>query len=191
MHIVLVRNWWSLVLRGLVAVLIGIVTFIWPGITLTALVLLFGAYALIDGVLSLAGAVRAAEAHERWGVLVLEGIAGILAALVTLFWPAITALVLVYIIAVWAIITGIAEISAAVRLRKHVSGEWVLGALGVASLLFGILIALVPVAGALVITFWFGAYAIIFGALLLALGFRLRHWGRTPHARTSIPLPAH
>jgi uncharacterized membrane protein HdeD (DUF308 family) len=102
MMFVLARNWWSLVIRGIVGILLGIVAFIWPGVTLGALILLFGAYAFLDGIVNIAGAVRAAGADERWGVLLLEGIIGILAAMATIFWPAITALVLVYIIAAWA-----------------------------------------------------------------------------------------
>src|SRR6202011_3362911 len=104
MTILLANSWWSLMIRGLVAVLVGLVTFAWPGITLSALVLLFGAYALIDGILGITGALRASKAHERWGALLIEGIAGILAAIVTIVWPAITALTLVYVIAAWAVI---------------------------------------------------------------------------------------
>ncbi len=118
MKILIAKNWWSLVLRGLAAIVLGLITIVWPGITLGALVLLFGAYALIDGLLSLAGAVRAAENHERWGALLFEGLAGIAAGIVTFAWPAITALTLVYVIAAWALITGVFEIAAAVRLRK-------------------------------------------------------------------------
>jgi uncharacterized membrane protein HdeD (DUF308 family) len=191
MKLALARNWWSLVLRGLAAILLGIITFAWPGITLTALVFLFGAYALLDGILSIAGAVRAAEAHERWGSLLIEGIAGILAAAVTVLLPPITALALIYVVAAWAIVTGIAEIVAAVRLRKYIAGEWLLALGGVASLLFGILVALVPLAGALVIALWIGAYALVFGVLLVVLGFRLRNWEKRLPDRPSVTVPAH
>jgi uncharacterized membrane protein HdeD (DUF308 family) len=191
MRLALARNWWSLVLRGLAAILLGIVTFAWPGITLTALVFVFGAYALLDGVLSIAGAVRAAEAHERWGSLLIEGIAGVLAAAITVLWPPITALALIYVVAAWAIVTGIAEIFTAVRLRKYIAGEWLLVLGGVASLLFGILVALVPLAGALVIALWIGAYALVFGVLLVVLGFRLRHWEKRLPDRPSVTVPAH
>ena len=191
MRFALARNWWSLVIRGFLGIVIGILTFLWPGITLTALVFLFGGYALVDGLVSLTGALRAATAHERWGALLFEGIVGIVAALVTIFWPAITALTLIYVIAVWAIITGAAEIAAAIRLRKYVSGEWLLAISGVASVVFGILVAAVPLAGALVIALWFGAYAFVFGVLLVALGFRLRSWDKGILARGGIPAPAH
>jgi len=176
MDFILARNWWSLVIRGIVGIAVGIVSFLWPGVTLAALVILFGAYALIDGIVNVTGAVRAAEAHERWGILLLEGIVGILAAVATVLWPTISALALVYIIGAWAILTGAAEISAAIRIRKHVTGEWLLAIAGVLSILFGILILAVPLAGALVITLWFGAYACIFGVVLLSLGLRLRRW---------------
>src|SRR5262245_15301192 len=120
MENILAKNWWTLVLRGVAAILFGSIAFAWPGITFTALVFLFAGYALVNGVLAISGAVRAAEANQRWGILVFEGVIGILAALVTVLWPAITALALVYIIGAWAMITGIAEITAAVRLRQYV-----------------------------------------------------------------------
>jgi uncharacterized membrane protein HdeD (DUF308 family) len=190
MGFVLERNWWSLILRGIVAILLGVLTFAWPGITLTVIVFLFAGYALVNGIAAIAGAVHAASAHERWGGLLFGGIVGILAALITMFWPGITALALVYVIAAWAVITGIAEITTAVRLRKHISGEWLLGLAGAASILFGILIATMPIVGALAIALWVGAYAFVFGALMLALGFRLRHW-RGISAGPRIPAPAH
>jgi uncharacterized membrane protein HdeD (DUF308 family) len=186
----LARNWWSLVIRGFLGIAVGILTFLWPGITLMALVFVFAAYALVDGIVDIAGAVRSVAAHERWGVLLLEGIFGIAAAVITVFWPGITVLTLVLIIAVWAIVTGLAEIVAAVRLRKHVSGEWLLALAGVASVIFGVLVAAIPAVGALVIALWFGAYALVFGAILVALGFRLRTWDHTllPGGRMA---PAH
>ena len=189
MSFVLARNWWSLVIRGIVAVLLGIIAFTWPGVTLRALVLLFAAYALIDGVVNIMGAVRAVEVHERWAALLFGGVISILAAIVAIFWPGITALALVYVIAAWAIITGIAEIAAAIRLRKHITNEWLLGLAGVVSILFGVAIAAMPVVGALVVAMWFGAYAFIFGIVLIALGIRLRNW--THHIPGSAaPMPA-
>jgi uncharacterized membrane protein HdeD (DUF308 family) len=191
MNIALAKNWWVLVIRGLVAVALGFVTFAWPGITVAALVLVFGAYCLVDGAFSLVGAFRAVRAHERWGALVFEGIAGIVAAIVTVLWPAVTALALVVIVAAWALITGSLEIAAAIRLRQHVAGEWLLALSGVASILFGVLCIVLPLIGALAIAFCIGIYAMVFGVLLIALGFRLRTWTRTAHAGTSMPLPAH
>jgi uncharacterized membrane protein HdeD (DUF308 family) len=167
------------------------VTFLWPGITLLALVFLFAGYALVDGVVSLIGAVRAVSAHERWGALMIEGFLGIAAAVVTALWPGITTLGLVLVIAFWAIFTGVAEIMAAIRLRTHISGEWLLLLAGIASILFGVLVAAVPGAGALVISLWFGAYAFVFGVMLVALGFRLRSWHHGLVPGGTMPAPAH
>jgi uncharacterized membrane protein HdeD (DUF308 family) len=190
MTFLLARNWWSLVIRGIVGILLGILAFVWPGVTLAVLVTLFGMYALIDGVVSIVGAVRAAGARERWGALLLEGIVGLLAAAVTFAWPGITALALVYIIAAWAVITGILEIAAAIRLRQHISGEWLLAIAGALSIVFGVIIAAAPLVGALVIAVWFGMYAFIFGVMLLTLGLRLRSWmHHLPHS--PFPVPAH
>lgn len=174
MKLQLVTSWWSLVLRGIVALIVALITFAWPGITLGALVLLFGAYALIDGVMAFVGAWRAREAHEKWGSLLIEGVAGIVTAGVTVLWPAITALALVYIIAAWALVTGVSELAAAIRLRKHISGEVFLALSGIASIIFAVLLVFFPLAGAVVIALWFGVYSLIFGAMLIALGIRLR-----------------
>jgi len=171
MHPSLARNWWALALRGLAAVAFGLLTFILPGITLVTLVLLFGAYALVDGVFNVIASFRVAAHH--WALLI-EGVVGIIAGIVTFAWPAITALVLLYVIAFWAIFTGIFEIIAGVGLRKAITNEWLLIAMGVLSLLFGVLILFAPGAGALAIVLWIGAYALVFGVFLLALAFRLR-----------------
>jgi uncharacterized membrane protein HdeD (DUF308 family) len=178
MAIAFINNWWSPVIRGLVAILLGIITLAWPGITLGALVLLFGFYTFIDGIFSIVGAWRASRAHERWGVLVFEGVAGIIAAVVTFAWPAITGLALVFIVAAWAIVTGIFEIAAAVRLRKYIKGEWLLVLGGIASVVFGVLLAVSPLVGALVLAIWLGVYALFFGSMLVGLGLRLRTWSQ-------------
>jgi uncharacterized membrane protein HdeD (DUF308 family) len=180
----LFRNWWLIALRGLAGILFGIITFVAPGITLAVLVILFGAYAFADGVLAIVSAVRRRGATDRWGMLLLEGVVGVAAGLVTLVWPGITALTLLYVIAFWALLTGVLEIGAAVRLRKVITGEWLLALGGVASIVFGVAIARFPAAGALALVLWIGAYALVFGALLLALSFRLRSYGRhhTPRA---------
>lgn len=167
----LVANWWALALRGLVAVLFGLLTFLLPGITLVTLVLLFGAYALVDGIFNVIAFFRVASHH--WALLI-EGVIGIIAGLVTFTWPAITALVLLYVIAFWAIFTGIFEIIAGIRLRKVITNEWILLLMGAISLLFGLFILFAPGAGALAIVLWIGAYALVFGVFLLALAFRLR-----------------
>ena len=167
----LARNWWALALRGLVAVLFGLLTFLLPGITLVTLVLLFGAYALVDGVFNVIAFFRVASHH--WAFLI-EGVIGIIAGILTFAWPAITAIVLLYLIAFWAIFTGVLEIVAGIRLRKALTNEWLLIVMGVLSLLFGVFILFAPGAGALAIVLWIGAYALVFGVALLALAFRLR-----------------
>lgn len=171
---VLARNWWALALRGLFAVLFGLAVFIWPGLTLLALVALFAAYALVDGVFSIVAAIRAAGRHARWWPLLLEGLLGIAAGVVAFLWPNITALALLYVIAAWAIVTGVFEIVAAIRLRREIEGELLLGLAGLASVIFGVLLILFPGAGALAVLWLIGGFAIAFGILLILLGFRLR-----------------
>ena len=167
-------HWWALALRGVVAILFGLLTFAVPGITLAVIVILFGAYALVDGFVAIVSAVRAAHGHGRWGAFLVEGIVGILAGLVTFFMPILTLAVLVYLVAAWAIVTGLLEIVAAFRLRRYVTGEWLLVLAGIASVIFGVLVFWAPLTGAVVIAWWFGAYVLIFGILLLVLAFRLR-----------------
>jgi uncharacterized membrane protein HdeD (DUF308 family) len=167
----LARYWWVLALRGVLAVLFGLFAFFVPGITLLSLVLLFGAYVLLDGIFDLVAATRSPSHH--WA-LVLEGIVGIIAGILTFFWPGITAMVLLYLIAFWAIFTGVLEIIAGIRLRQVLSDEIWLILMGVLSLLFGLFILIFPSAGALAVVYWIGAYALLFGIMLLALAFRLR-----------------
>src|SRR6202022_862993 len=152
----LARYWWVLALRGVLAVLFGLFAFFVPGITLLSLVLLFGAYVLLDGIFDLVAAARSPSHH--WA-LVLEGIVGIIAGILTFMWPGITAMILLYLIAFWAIFTGVLEIVAGLRLRKVITNELLLILMGVFSLLFGFLILIFPGAGALAIAMWIGAYA--------------------------------
>jgi len=177
MTTVLTRNWWALALRGIFAILFGLAAFVIPGITLAVLVALFGAYAVVDGVLAIVAGVRAAERHERWWSLVVKGLAGIVAGVLAFIWPALTALALLYLIAGWAIVTGVLEIVAAVHLhRAH--GEWLLILNGVLSILFGLFAIVWPGAGVLTLLWMIGVYAIVFGAVLLVLAFRLRNLHR-------------
>jgi len=169
----LARYWWILALRGVLAVLFGLLAFFIPGITLLSLVLLFGAYVLLDGIFDLVAATRSPSHH--WA-LVLEGIIGIIAGILTFLWPGITAMVLLYLIAFWAIFTGVLEIIAGIRLRQVLSDEIWLILMGVLSLLFGLFILIFPSAGALAVVYWIGAYALLFGIMLLALAFRLRNF---------------
>jgi uncharacterized membrane protein HdeD (DUF308 family) len=167
----LARNWWALALRGLVALMFGLLTFFLPGMTLVTLILLFGAYALADGIFNIIAFFRVASHH--WALLI-EGLIGIIAGILTFVWPAITALALLYVIAFWAIFTGIFEIIAGIRLRKVITNEWLLLLMGILSLLFGLFVLIAPGVGALAIVLWIGAYALAFGIFLLALAFRLR-----------------
>ena len=174
-------NWWAVVLRGVIAIALGIITLMWPAVTIGAVILLFGFYALLDGVLNLLGAVRASKHHERWGYLVAEAVFGLLAGIAAFTWPGITAIALVYMIAVWALVTGVLEIAAAFRLRRHITGEILLGLAGIFSIAFGVMLVVAPLTGALVIAVWIGVYELIFGVTVLALGIRLRSWShRTP-----------
>jgi uncharacterized membrane protein HdeD (DUF308 family) len=170
------RYWWVVALRGLLAVLFGVALIVWPGIGLGILVLLFGAYALVDGVFALAHAFGSNDERHRWAH-VIEGIVGIAAGIVTFAWPGITALVLLYVIAAWAIVTGVLELVAAFRLRAHIENELWLGLGGVLSILFGLLLFIAPGAGALAVVWIIAAYAILFGITLVALAFRLRGLG--------------
>ncbi len=172
----LTRNWWLLALRGLAAVLFGVLAFVWPGATLISLVWLFGAFALVNGILSFALAAKAPKGYPRFGSLILGGLLGILAGLLAFVMPAITALGLLILIAVWAMLTGILEIVAAIKLRKEINNEWLLILVGILSLVFGVLLLLQPGAGALVLIWWIGAYALVFGILLFILAFRMRRF---------------
>jgi uncharacterized membrane protein HdeD (DUF308 family) len=169
------RNWWAVAIRGVAAIIFGVLAFVLPGITLAAMVLLFGAYALVDGIFALIAAVRGRDETQPWWELVIEGVLSIAAGIVTFTWPGLTTLVLFYVIGSWAIITGVLEIVAAVRLRKEIRGEVWLALSGVLSIAFGVLVYLFPVAGGLALVLWTGAYAIVFGALLVGLSVRLRN----------------
>ena len=174
MNMVLVRNWWALALRGLVAILFGLIAFLNPRVTLAALVLLFGAYAVVDGIFAIIAGIRAAERHERWWPFAIEGLAGLVAGVITFVVPLATALALLYLVGFWAMFTGIFKIAAAIRLRKEIRGEWLLILNGLFSVVFGVLLVVLPAAGLVTLVWLIGAYALVIGAVLVGLAFRLR-----------------
>lgn len=169
----LARNWWLILLRGVLAILFGVLAFIWPGITLITLIFLYGAFAFADGILSIAAAIRGGSPVPRWW-LALIGAFGIAAGVLTAVWPQITALVLLLFIAGWAIATGVLQIIGAIKLRDEIDDEWLLIASGVLSVAFGVLLALWPGAGALAMILVIGAFAILEGVLLVFFSLRLR-----------------
>ena len=174
MFLVYASSWWSLVLRGVAAIIFGVLAFVWPNITLTAMVFLWGAYALVDGVFAIIAGVKSYADNKRWWMLLLEGLLSVAAGVLAFVIPGITALVLLILIAAWAIVTGAFEIGAAIQLRKYIRGEWLLALAGAASVLFGFALLISPNAGAVAVVWLIGIYAIVFGVLMAALGFRLR-----------------
>jgi uncharacterized membrane protein HdeD (DUF308 family) len=173
----MVRYWWVHAIRGVLAILFGVAAFVWPVLTLVALVALFGAWAFVDGIFALMTAVKCAG-QPRWWAPLMEGLTGILVGVLVFFWPEISAVALVYVIAVWAIITGFFEIITAIRLREEIQGEWLLALTGVLSVALGVLLAIAPGAGALGLVWAIGGFAMVYGILLIALAFRLRSLGQ-------------
>lgn len=166
------RTWWGLALRGLLSILFGIAVFVWPMASLLALVTLFGAFALVDGVLALINAFRVRTTHPRWWVMLLEGLVGIAVGVLTFIWPGLTAVALLYMIAAWAIVTGVLEIVTAIRFAETIDNEWLLALAGLASIVLGVLLAINPGAGITAVLWMIGAYAIVFGILLLVAAVR-------------------
>lgn len=163
--------WWAMLLRGVAAIVFGVLTFAWPGISLLSLVVVYGVYALMDGVFALAAAFKSGSGR---GPLILTGVLGLAAGAVALAWPGVTALVLVLIIGWWSILRGVVEIVTAIRLRKTLANEWMLILAGAVSILFGLALVAAPGAGALALLWLIGAWAVVFGVLMVVLAFRLR-----------------
>ena len=167
------RSWWLLLLRGIAAVAFGVLTFVWPEISLLTLILVYGIYAVADGVLALIAAVRGGGFAPRWW-LALGGVVSILAGVLAFALPGLTALVLVYLIGFWSIMRGVLEIIGAVRLRKEIANEWSLGAAGVLSVILGLILVFMPGAGAMGLLWLIAAWAVLFGLLLIWVAFRVR-----------------
>jgi uncharacterized membrane protein HdeD (DUF308 family) len=180
------QYWWLVVLRGVLAILFGILAFIWPEITLLTLIIMFGVYAVVDGLIAVGTGLARTKDSPRWWTFLLEGLISIAAGLVALIWPGLATFVLLYVIAAWAVFTGVLEIVAAVRLRHEITNEWVLALGGVISVALGLLLFFQPAAGTLAIIWIIAAYAVIFGILLIMLGLRLRKW-RAPDAGEPVP----
>ena len=181
----LARNWWLVALRGLAAIIFGVLTIINPAMSLAVLILFFGAYALADGVFTAIAAIMRRGNEPRWVALLVSGILGILIGAVTFLMPGLTALVLLYIIAAWAVIRGIIEIAVAFKLRQEIQGEFWLILAGALSVVFGGLLFAFPGTGALAVVLWIGVFAIVFGIVLMGLAFRLQGWNRRLARRTA------
>ncbi|WP_134496012.1 HdeD family acid-resistance protein [Microvirga pakistanensis] len=173
MSALLARNWWALALRGVFAVIFALIAFFWPGATILSLVLFFSAYMLVDGVFGIVSGIRAASRHERWGLLILEGILNILVGIIAFLMPGLTVVFFVTLLAVWSLITGILMIVAAFKLNPAFGRGWLILS-GLVSVLFGVALLIAPLVGAVVLTWWLGAYALLFGVALIALAFKLR-----------------
>ena len=170
------RNWWMLAVRGVLAIIFGLIALFAPGIALLAFVYVFGVYALIDGIMALYIAIRERDSLSRWAWVLFEGLLSIIAGIVAFVYPGLTALVLLYIVAIWAVVTGIMEIVTAIAIRGFAAREWALGLAGILSIIFGIVLFIFPGAGLLSILWLVGIYGIVFGVLFIVRAFQMRSW---------------
>jgi len=175
----LAQKWGWVVARGVIAVLFGLIAFSRPGPMAFGMVLLFGCFAFAAGIATVVAAARSGRAGSNWGALLMEGLLSIAIGVLAVLWPASTALAFVWLIGAWAVLSGALEIASAVRLRKVIEREWVLGIVGALTIAFGLLMFYRPLAGGLAVVWWLGAYALITGAMMIVLGFRLRSYART------------
>lgn len=171
------RSWWVWLLRGVAAILFGIIAYVAPAATVLALVIVFGIYAIVDGVLAVVTAFQIREVAKHWWVVLLEGLAGILVGIVALVYPIVTAGALLILVAFWAVFTGIMEIIAAIRLRAVISNEWLLVLTGIFSVILGVILVVFPGAG-LALVWTIGFYAVFFGVMMIIFGFEVRSLAR-------------
>jgi len=173
------RHWWVPVLRGIAAIIFGIMAFVYPGLTVAVLVLLFGAWVLLDGIFRVIGAIGHRSSDKDWGFDLIIGLVGIIIGFLTFHAPSITALALIIYIAAWALMIGATEIALAIKMRREIKGEWFLILMGLCSIVFAVMLLWNPLPGALALVWLIGSYAIVFGVLGIIFGFRLR----------SLPIP--
>ncbi|KLK92892.1 membrane protein [Microvirga vignae] len=173
MSVLLARNWWAVALRGVFAIIFALIAFFWPDATILSFVLFFSAYMLVDGVFGIVSGIRAAAQHERWGLLILEGVLNILVGILAFLMPGLTVVFFVTLLAVWSLITGVLMIVAAFKLSPTFGRGWLIFS-GLVSVLFGVALLIAPLIGAVVLTWWLGAYAMVFGIALIILAFKLR-----------------
>jgi uncharacterized membrane protein HdeD (DUF308 family) len=172
---ILGRTWWVMLLRGIAAIVFGVIAVAWPGLTVFVLVILFGAYTLVDGIIEIWSGLQARNVHDRWWVEILIGLAGVVAGILVMTWPGVSALALMYVIAAWMVVTGVLQIIQAIRLRREISNEWLLGLSGALSLLLGAYFFAFPGSGAISLVWVIGIYAIMFGILLMIFSFRVKN----------------
>jgi uncharacterized membrane protein HdeD (DUF308 family) len=182
----LAYNWWAVALRGVLAVCLGLIAIFFPGITLAVLIAMFGAFALLEGAFLIVSGIRTRRAHRRWWVLILQGLISLGAGILAFVLPMVTAVALLYLVASWALVSGILEMVAAIRLRKEMTGEWMLILDGIITVLFGLALVVLPVAGILALVWMIGSFKLVSGILLLVLAFRLR---RLAQASPAAGLP--
>ena len=175
MNSLLVRNWWAVMVRGVAALAFGLITLVVPGITLGALLMVFGAFVIVDGLFSLAAGIKASGHRERWGSLVVSGVMGLAAGLIALFAPIAAAVGFALLIGVWSLVTGISQILAAIRLRRVIENEWLMGLGGALSVALGLVFLLLPDVAMLTLVWWVGLFATTSGIMLVALALRLRN----------------
>jgi len=185
------RNWGWTIARGVLAIIFGLIALFKPGITWVVLMSFFAAYALVDGIAALVAALSPrAPADRPWGMLLLEGVLGIAVAVLWFIWPQRTSLAFLYVLGTWAVLGGILEIGSAIRLRRIIQHEWMLALAGLLSIAFGVIVFMRPPAAALALVWWIGSYAIVFGALLIGVGIRMRRLVGPGRPRREVPVGA-